>query len=410
MMSWKEDSLGDVCELINRGVAPKYIEEGGVAVLNQKCIRDHSINPSLARRHDSAAKKVNPDRYIKVGDVLVNSTGTGTLGRVAQVRQEPNEPTTVDTHVTIVRPQPGKFFNDFFGYMMIKIEEEIATSGEGASGQTELARSVLAEKFRVSYPDSLPEQKRIVDILDEAFAGIDAAIANTEKNHANARELFESYLNAVFTQKGDGWVEKTLGEVYDVRDGTHDSPKYHSEGFPLVTSKNLKRDGLNLEKVQYISESDYLKINERSAVSVGDVLLAMIGTIGNPTVVEVEPSFSIKNVALFKVPQGQNSHFLKYYLQSGFVVSKMKKEAKGTTQKFVGLGYLRSFPIFVPSLSDQNKIVSRLDDICTESNNLESLYKKKLTALAELKQSILQKAFAGELTTLLENAIDEAVA
>jgi len=132
-----------------------------------------------------------------------------------------------------------------------------------------------------------------------------------------------------------GWKTKKLSEVYDVRDGTHDSPKYQPEGYAFITSKNLKSNGLSFEKVQYISESDYQKINERSAVHKGDVLLAMIGTIGNPVVVEIEPKFAIKNVALIKVPEDQNSHFLKYYLETDHVKSKMQREAKGTTQKFV---------------------------------------------------------------------------
>src|SRR5690606_26661682 len=128
----------------------------------------------------------------------------------------------------------------------------------------------------------LPEQQRIVSILDEAFAAIDKAKANAEQNLKNAKELFESYLQGVFEKKGDGWEEKKLGEVYDVRDGTHDSPKYQNKGYPLVTSKNLKNHKLTLDDVKFISEADYFNINKRSKVDVGDVLFAMIGTIGNP--------------------------------------------------------------------------------------------------------------------------------
>jgi len=116
---WQSEKLGDVCVLLNRGISPKYLEQGGVCVLNQKCIRDHRVNYEQSRRHDSITKSVSTERFIQLGDVLVNSTGTGTLGRVAQIRELPTEPTTVDSHVTIVRPKPGKFFQDFFGYMLI---------------------------------------------------------------------------------------------------------------------------------------------------------------------------------------------------------------------------------------------------------------------------------------------------
>ena len=189
------------------------------------------------------------------------------------------------------------------------------------------------------------------------------------------------------------WETKSLGDIYDVRDGTHDSPKYQPEGYPLVTSKNLKNGGITLEKVKYISEYDYLKINQRSAVHQGDVLFAMIGTIGNPIVVEVEPDFAIKNVALFKVPEEQNSCFLKYYLESTYVVEKMQREAKGTTQKFVGLGYLRNFPIEIPPLAEQQRIVTILDEtfagIAAATVNAE----QNLKNARELFDSYLSKLF-----------------
>ena len=394
---WQRNKLGDVCSFLNRGISPKYLDQGGICVVNQKCVRDHLVSYEQARRHDVSAKTVSAERFIQLGDVLVNSTGTGTLGRVAQVREEPAEPTTVDSHVTIIRPIPGKFFPDFFGYMLIVIEEAIKEAGEGCGGQTELARSVLTEQFLVSYPTVVAEQQRIVGILDEAFDGIATAKANAEQNLQNARALFESYLQSVFTQRGEGWVEKRLGEVYDVRDGTHDSPKYHAAGFPLITSKNLKRAGLSFDDVNMINEQDFVKINQRSAVHKGDVLFAMIGTIGNPTLVTVEPNFAIKNVALFKIPQGQSGAFLKHYLASGWVISKMMQEARGTTQKFVGLGYLRDFPINVPPLAKQLEVVESLDELSAETQCLESLYQRKLAALDELKKSLLHQAFAGKL-------------
>ena len=243
----------------------------------------------------------------------------------------------------------------------------------------------------------LPEQHRIVALLDEAFNGIATARANAEKNLHNARAVFESHLQSVFTKRGEGWVETTLGQVYDVRDGTHDSPKFYDEGFPLVTSKNLKRDGLNLDSIKFISEEDYRKINERSGVSVGDVLFAMIGTIGNPTVVKDEPKFAIKNMALFKVPKSQSSEFLRYFLSADVTLTRMKREANGTTQKFVGLGYLRKFPIHLPTFHNQQKLVDELDRISAETVRLESLYQRKLAALDELKQSLLHQAFSGQL-------------
>jgi type I restriction enzyme S subunit len=245
----------------------------------------------------------------------------------------------------------------------------------------------------------LPEQQRIVSILDECFAAIDKAKVNAEQNLKNAKELFESYLQGVFEKKGAGWEERKLGDVYDVRDGTHDSPKYHNQGYPLITSKNLKNHKLVFDNIKFISETDYININRRSKVDIGDVLFAMIGTIGNPVVIEDEPNYAIKNVALFKVGNKQNSYFLKYYLDSKQTIDKMMQDAKGTTQKFVGLGYLRSFPILIPPLKEQQTIVLQLNALRAETQKLEAVYQKKIADLEELKKSVLQKAFSGELKT-----------
>lgn len=205
---WKIKGSGDerkitgpvgVCFFINRGISPKYVETGGVCVLNQKCIRDHFIRYEQSRRHDLSVKSVSPERFIKRGDVLVNSTGTGTLGRVAQVRDNPKEQTTVDSHVTIVRLKEGIFFPDFFGYMLILIEEAIKEAGEGCGGQTELARSVLAERFFVHYPKSLPEQRSIVAKLDALSAESKKLEAIYRQKLADLDELKKSVLQKAFT-------------------------------------------------------------------------------------------------------------------------------------------------------------------------------------------------------------------
>jgi type I restriction enzyme, S subunit len=243
----------------------------------------------------------------------------------------------------------------------------------------------------------LSEQKRIVKILDDAFNAIDKAKENIEKNINNSKELFESYLNNIFDNPGEDWEEKRLGDVYDVRDGTHDSPKYHREGYALITSKNLKEGKIDYKNVKYISKKDYENINKRSKVHKGDILFAMIGTIGNPVIIEEDPNFAIKNVALFKIPENQNNSFLKYFLNSKVVIGKMTNEAKGTTQRFVGLGYLRNFIIKLPKINEQKNIVSKLDMLSEKTKKLEKNYKKKLKDLEEMKKSILQKAFNGEL-------------
>lgn len=169
---WESKSLSEVCVFISRGISPKYIDEGGVLVINQKCIREHRVNLSLGRRHNNDVKKVKNERFLKLGDVLVNSTGTGTLGRVAQVRDALPEQVTVDSHVTIVRPNSDIFQFDFFGYLMIGIEDKLKAAGEGASGQTELSRKAIESDFIVNFPISKIEQGEIANKLDIAFSEI----------------------------------------------------------------------------------------------------------------------------------------------------------------------------------------------------------------------------------------------
>ena len=239
---------------------------------------------------------------------------------------------------------------------------------------------------------SLSEQQGIVDYLDSVFAKIDAMKANAEKSFNEAKALFQASLKEMLEPK-EGWEEKKMSSLYDVRDGTHDSPKYQDKGYPLVTSKNLKGGILDMSNVNFISESDYKAINSRSKVDIGDVLFAMIGTIGNPVYVEEEPNYAIKNMALFKVPREQSGEFLRYYLLNNIILSKMQSEAKGTTQKFVSLGYLRNFLISIPPLSEQQSIVATLDSLKSKVDLLQSNFEKISQECDALKQAILRQVF-----------------
>ena len=197
----------------------------------------------------------------------------------------------------------------------------------------------------------------------------------------------------------DSWKCVKFSDVLDVRDGTHDSPTYHDMGYPLITSKNLKDGQITDKDIRYISKEDYEKINERSKVDIGDILFAMIGTIGNPVVVQNEPQFAIKNMALFKNIGRINPYFVKYYLESKTVNDKMQKDAKGSTQKFVSLGYLRAFLIDVPLELEQMEIVHILDNLLAEEQQAKETAEIVLNQIDLMKKSILARAFRGELGT-----------
>ena len=153
----------------------------------------------------------------------------------------------------------------------------------------------------------------------------------------------------------NGWEKIHLGDVCDVRDGTHDSPQYYNEGYPLVTSKNVTGGRIDLTNCSLICEEDYEKINQRSKVSIGDILMPMIGTVGNPVIVDIEPVFAIKNVALikFKTDSKVTNSFVKALLESDYFDNAVISKVRGGTQKFISLGDIRKLEICLPPIETQ---------------------------------------------------------
>ena len=172
------------------------------------------------------------------------------------------------------------------------------------------------------------------------------------------------------------WKWTRLGESYDVRDGTHDTPKYIPTGYPLITSKNLSTGKLDFSNVKYISQSDYMAINERSDVKRNDILFAMIGSIGNPVAVDTDTEFSIKNVALFK-PYNKKAYSKDWLLSYLFIASEdMKSRSLGAVQSFVSLGFLRNYPIPLPPLAEQKRIVTKTAQLLDLVSELEKHLEK----------------------------------
>lgn len=192
---WKTKDVSEVCSYISRGISPKYVDNDGILVLNQKCIRNHVVDYSRARRH-SLLKSFSKDKLVQIGDVLINSTGVGTLGRVARV-DSIKELMVVDSHITIVRPLE-LFDAAFFGWLMVFIEKIIEQLGEGTSGQTELSRSAL-RKIKLHFPESIIEQKNLVVKLD-VFSEQTKKLEKIYKRKIELlEELKKSVLKKVFT-------------------------------------------------------------------------------------------------------------------------------------------------------------------------------------------------------------------
>lgn len=401
---WKTKKLGDVCDLLNRGISPKYLDKGGVCVLNQKCIRNHQINYEPSRRHDLSEKKVIEGRFIQLGDVLVNSTGTGTLGRVAQVREEPLEPTTVDSHVTIVRPKTSIFHLEFFGYMMVVIEDAIKEAGEGCGGQTELARSTLAEKFFVSFPEQLSEQQSIVEILDEAFEGIITAKTNIESNLKDARNIFENQLNAIFSQRYEGWQIKSLVDVCQIK-----PPK--SEARSRLSNMDLvsfvPMEDLGIDQKNFVPKQTR-PLSEVSGsytfFAENDVLLAKItpcfenGKLGIAANLINGIGFGSSEYIVFRPGPSVYKEWLYYFLLRDTFRREGSERMTGVVgHKRVSKEFIEGQQIPIPPKKEQELIITQLDSLSKETHRLESIYQRKLIALDALKKSLLQQAFSGNL-------------
>lgn len=183
-----------------------------------------------------------------------------------------------------------------------------------------------------------------------------------------------------------GWEWAKANDVMDVRDGTHDSPKAQATGIPLVTSKNLVNGKIDYSTCTYISAEDHESISKRSAVDDGDILYAMIGTIGNPVIVKKDFDFSIKNVALFKFSKTDLSNrYIYHYLNSGLAKQQIESNSRGGTQKFVSLGNIRELMIPLPPLEEQKRIAAILD-------KADAIRRKRQQAI-ELADEFLRSVF-----------------
>lgn len=242
---------------------------------------------------------------------------------------------------------------------------------------------------------TLPEQEKIANFL----TAVDTKISNLSEEKSLLEQYKKGAMQQIFSQElrfknDDGsdfpeWENKRLGEVCDVRDGTHESPKYLSQGYPLITSKNLLRNGeIDLANVNLISKADYIDFNKRSNVSSGDILFGMIGTIGNPVIVQ-EDNFAIKNVALIKEIYVLKNYYLIHLLKSSYITKQFHKQNTGGTQKFIALGVIRMLYVLVPVIEEQTKIANFLSAIDDKITTISEAFE----GAQAFKKGLLQQLF-----------------
>ncbi|HPE80753.1 MAG TPA: restriction endonuclease subunit S [Gammaproteobacteria bacterium] len=268
----------------------------------------------------------------------------------------------------------------------------------------------LTEEWRKAHPDVEPASKLLDRILAERRAKWEEAeLAKMEAKgkapkNAKWKAKYKEPVapdNVDLPELPEGWAWASADQVCgSVRDGTHDTPAYVDAGVPLITSKNLTDDGIDFDRVKFISEEDHLEISRRSGVEPGDVLFAMIGTVGNPCEIKTDVQFSIKNVGLFK----RNAEFLDSAYLCNWLASPqfdrwLGPRLKGTTQKFAPLGLLRAIPIPLMSVDEQQRITMEVERRLSLIREAVSQVDANERRSVRLRQSILAAALSGSLSS-----------
>ncbi|WP_246265550.1 restriction endonuclease subunit S [Aromatoleum diolicum] len=287
---------------------------------------------------------------------------------------------------------------DFLKYLFIAEGKEILRFASGSVHQTIYFPE--AKAFHISHP-LLPEQQRIVAILDEAFDGIAAARANAEQNLRNARALFESHLQAVFSQRGEGWEERRLGDVVSRLTNGYVGPTrniYQDSGIPYLLARHVKNNRLFFDGKTFIT-NEFNQKNKKSILKFNDVLLVQSGHIGHSAVVTKEHDGHNCH-AMIVITSAEGAFigpYLSLFFSSSGMQQKFQEIRSGSTVPHLTCGEVKELLVPLPDLATQQRVVDRSQELGTETQRLESLYQRKLDALDELKKSLLHQAFAGQL-------------
>lgn len=299
--------------------------------------------------------------------------------------------------------RPDKTVNKEWLYYFLSRESFRIEGAERMSGAVGHKR--VSKEFIETYPipvPPLPEQQRIVNILDKAFNGIATAKANAEKNLQNAKALFESHLNAVFTQQGEGWVSKRIEDVCEsIMDCVNKTaPKVNMPTpFKMIRTSNVRNGSVNLDSVNYVTEDVYRIWTRRQVPRHGDVILtreAPMGEVG--MLLSDEKVFLGQRLVSYRAnPAKLNNRFLLYALQSGYLQGQIHALASGSTVQHMRVPDSKNLQLPLPCLREQEATIDTLDSLRVETQRLESIYNQKLAVLDELKKSLLHQAFTGQI-------------
>ena len=349
---WEIKKLGEVCSIM-MGQSPSSDTYN-----NSEGLPFFQGNADFGRMHPTVRVYCNaPIRIADVGDILISVRAPIGAINISDVK------CCIGRGLAAVRGS-NKIRQEFIYHSLVANREKLISQGTGSTFKS-ISKNVLTDLL-IPVP-TIAEQEKIVAELD-CLSGI------IEKKKQQLKELDNLAQSIFYEMFGDpvendkGWEVKKLGEVCDVRDGTHDSPKYleHSE-YVLVTSKNITSDGdIDFTTANYISKEDYDAINKRSYVDFGDIIMAMIGTIGKPIIVkETSRKFCIKNVALIKFEESTSvtNTYIQALLSNNSYASYIQGNNKGGTQKFIALGTIRKLLTPIPPLTLQQDFASKIESI-----------------------------------------------
>lgn len=313
---------------------------------------------------------------------------------IGRISKHPKNSSILGTMQYII-PKEG-FDIDFVKYFLTGVDFE--KHRNGSTIPHVYYKDYKSEPFPLL---TLPEQKRIVSILDQAFAAIAKTKANAEQNLKNAKELFESYLQGVFEDKVHGSKSETLDSLCElVVDCEHKTAPTQETGYPSIRTPNIGKGELILENVNRVSHEVYLQWTRRAVPQADDLILAREAPAGNIAVIpkNIEVCLGQRTVLIRPKKDKIISMYLAYLILSKDVQKKLLSHSTGATVEHINMKDIRAFKIYnLTSIEKQKSVVNRLNNLLKETKRLEAIYQQKLLNLEELKKSVLQKAFNGEL-------------
>jgi len=395
---WPTKRLGDMTELITKGTTPtsvgySFVPEGINFVKVESIAADGSFIEEKLAKITQPCHEALKRSQLRAGDILFSIAGA--LGRTASVTDE-LLPANTNQALALIRLR--KSDDLFAGYVLRALSTghilEQVEAAKGGVAQLNLSLAQIQD-FTIPVPP-LPEQKRIVAILDQAFDAIATAKANAERNLQNARALFDSHLQAIFSQRGKGWVEKSLGDIADVQSGGTPtvSQKANWGGtIPWYSSGELN-DTFTKAPERHLTEAG-LNGSNAKLFPKGSLLVGMYDTAAlKMSILDRDGAFN-QAIAAIRPNDTIEVEFLLHAINA--FKPRLLLERRGVRQKNLSLGKIKEIVIPLPERLEQRATVSRLRGVFDKTQRLESNYRCKLAALDDLKKSLLHHAFSGGL-------------